>query len=119
MANVNQELDDAARKQKLIAEGAFFRVGIVHAKAQAGHAMRPQALLHDAIEQALGFATARFGGFLAPAGLGGRLQSVMPYVLTAASFIGRRKLVKPVLIGGAVLAGAVAWLLRSKSHPSD
>ena len=119
MANLNEALDDAARKKKLIAEGAFYRVGIVHAKAQAGHAMRPQALLHDAVEHALGFATARMGGFLAPAGLVTRLQSVMPYVLTAASFIGRRKLVKPVLIGGAVLAGAAAWLLRGRSAPSD
>jgi hypothetical protein len=119
MSNLPEELDDAARKKKLIAEGAFFRVGIVHAKAQAGHAMRPQALLHDAVEHAFGFASARMGDFLAPGGLVPRLQSVMPYLLTAASFVGRRKLLKPVLLGGVVLAGGVAWLMRNKRTPSE
>ncbi|HAT33696.1 MAG TPA: hypothetical protein DCW29_23495 [Janthinobacterium sp.] len=107
----------AAHKKRLIAQGQLYRIGIVHARANVGQALRPEALLEGALGMALGFAGARVETLLAPGGF--RLQAVVPYVLTALSFIGRRKLVKPALVVGAVVGVAATWLLRRKRPPVD
>ena len=104
----------AARKQQLIAQGELYRVGIVHARANVGYALRPEALLQGVVETAVGFAGHRVESLLAPGGM--RLQGVMPYVLTALSFIGRRKLVKPALVLVTVAAVATSWLRRKRQR---
>jgi hypothetical protein len=100
-----------AQKNKLIAQGGLYRVRIAHARAQAGAALRPDALLHEAIGRARDFANLRLDSWLAPTGL--RWQSVMPLLLTALSFVGRRRLIKPAL-GVAIAAGALAWYARRR-----
>jgi hypothetical protein len=100
-----------AQKNKLIAEGGLYRARIVHARAQAGAALRPEALLHEAIGRVRNFANLRLDSWLAPTGL--RWQSVMPLLLTALSFVGRRRLIKPAL-GVAIAAGALAWYARRR-----
>lgn len=100
-----------AQKNKLIAEGGLYRVRIAHARAQAGAALRPDALLHEAIGRVRNFANLRLDSWLAPTGL--RWQSVMPLLLTALSFVGRRRLIKPAL-GVAIAAGALAWYARRR-----
>ncbi|MET3131570.1 hypothetical protein AAKU55_001832 [Oxalobacteraceae bacterium GrIS 1.11] len=102
----------AARKNNLIAQGQLYRVGIVHARASVSAALRPEALLEGAVELAVGFAAARIETLLSPGGA--RLQNMMPYVLTAVSFIGRKKLFKQALGVGLAAAVAVAWLARRK-----
>lgn len=102
----------AAHKNRLIGEGELYRVRLALAKAHVGAALRPEALLHEALGQAGRFAGNRLDGLLGPTGL--RWQSVMPLVLTALSFIGRRRLVKPAL-GVGLAAVAVAWLLRRRA----
>ena len=102
-----------AQKNRLIAEGQLYRVGIVHSKIHVAQALHPQALLNGVVNHAVGYANARLDNVLAPGGLS--LQMAMPYLLAGLSFLGRRKLMKPVL--GVSLAGAAfawAWLARRK-----
>ena len=108
----------AANKLRLIREGELYRVGVAHAKARVELALRPEALLHGAVEHAVGVAQARFGALLQPGGLGGvSFKTLLPYLVTAGSFILRKKLVKPAVGVGAVVALAAAWLLRHKRAP--
>jgi hypothetical protein len=100
----------AARKQRLVTEGQLYRVSIEHAKVNAAYAMRPEALLHGIVDHALGLAggrMGRFGALLSPGGFS--LRSALPFLLTAGSFIARRKLIKPVLSLGVAAALAAAW----------
>lgn len=108
---------DAAHKRRLIAEGEFFRVGILHAKANVGNAIRPESLLRGVAEHAQLFASTRMDHFMAAPVAG--VRSVMPYVLTVASFINRKKLVKPALAVCVVLAGVTAWLVRRNRTPEE
>lgn len=102
----------AAHKNRLIAQGELHRVGIAHARARMTQALRPEALLHEALEHAAGLAGARLDTWL-PGAL--RWQSVLPLLLPALSVIRRRKLVKPALaLGGAAVA--LGWWLR-RPHP--
>lgn len=105
----------AAAKERLIREGELHRVKVAHAKAQLGMAMRPEALLHSAVEQASELAQARLGGLLSPGGLNAaNLKRILPIALTVGSFVMRKRLLKPALGVGAVVALGVAWLARRK-----
>jgi len=104
-----------AHKQRLIREGELYRVSVVHAKIMVANALHPEAVLHSAVEHAVGMAQARFGALLQPGGLGGvNFKSLMPYALTVGSYIARKRLVKPALGVGVALALGVAWLVRHK-----
>jgi hypothetical protein len=103
------------QKERLIREGEYYRVGVIHAKAQVAQALRPEAILHEAVDQAIGLAQARFGALLQPGGLSGvKLSSLLPYALTLGSYIARKRLLKPALAVGAVVAVGAAWLIRRK-----
>lgn len=105
----------AANKARLIREGELQRVKVAHAKAQLGMALRPEALLHSAVGQATELAQARLGSLLSPGGLNmANLKTVLPIALTVGSFIMRKRLLKPALGVGAVVALGVAWLARRK-----
>lgn len=105
----------AAAKLRLIREGELYRVSVLHAKTQVAHALHPQALLHGAVDHAVGMAQARFGALLSPGGLSGlNIKTLMPYAITVGSFIARKRLIKPLLLVGAVAALGGAWLLRRK-----
>ncbi len=108
----------AAEKQRLIREGELYRIKVVHAKALVVQALHPDALLHGAVDHAVGLAQARLGGLLQPGGLSGlNFKSLMPYALTVGSFIARKRLIKPALALAVVAGAGVAWLLRRKSAP--
>lgn len=119
MSKHEDEAALAAEKQKLIREGELYRIKVVHAKALVGQALQPDALMHGAIDHAVGLAQARLGGLLQPGGLGGvnfkSLKSLMPYALTVGSFIARRRLIKPALALVTVAGIGVAWLMRRKT----
>ncbi|WP_312440006.1 hypothetical protein [Janthinobacterium sp.] len=110
MSDNDKLMAPAARKRQLIAEGELYRVGIVHARASVGYALRPETLLKGVVDTAVGFAGHRVEAFVAPGGM--RLQALAPYALTALSFIGRKKLVKPALVLVAAVAAATAWFRR-------
>nr|WP_154360078.1 hypothetical protein [Duganella aquatilis] len=112
----------AAEKQKIIREGELYRIKLVHSKALVGQALQPDALMHGAIDHAVGLAQARLGGLLHGGASGGfslsslkSLRSLAPYALTVGSFIARRKLIKPALALATVAGIGVAWLLRRKT----
>ncbi|NVD70869.1 hypothetical protein D0T25_31510 [Duganella sp. BJB488] len=109
-----------ADKQRLIREGELYRIKVVHAKALVGNALQPDALLHGAVEQAIGVAQARLGGLLQPGGLRNvNFKALLPYALTVGSYIARKRLVKPAM-GVALAAGVgMAWLLRRQPAPQD
>ncbi|WP_343731475.1 hypothetical protein [Duganella sp.] len=108
----------AAEKQRLIREGELYRIKVVHSKALVVQALHPDALLHGAVDHAVGLAQARLGGLLQPGGLSGlNFKSLMPYALTVGSFIARKRLIKPALALAVVAGAGVAWLLRRKSAP--
>lgn len=110
----------AADKARLIREGELYRIKVVHAKALVANALHPDALFHGAVDHAVGLAQRRFGTLLQPGGLSGfNFRALMPYALTVASFIARRRLVKPAL-GVALAAGVgVAWMLRRRARHPD
>jgi hypothetical protein len=122
----------AAEKLRIIREGELWRIKLVHSKALVGQALQPDALMHGAIDHAVGLAQARLGGLLHSGDGGGfslksltslaslgTLKTVMPYALTVGSFIARRKLVKPVLILATAAGVGVAWLMRRKTSPQQ
>lgn len=114
----------AAEKQRVIREGELYRIKVVHSKALVGQALQPDALLHGALEHAVGLAQARLGGLLHPgAGIGGlnfkSIKSLMPYALTIGSFIARKRLIKPAIALAVVAGAGVAWLLRHKRQPEE
>jgi len=105
----------AVAKDRLIKEGELYRVSVLHAKMQLANALHPDALMHGAVDHAVGIAQARLGALLAPGGLSGvNFKSVLPYAMTLGSFMARKRLIKPVLIVGTALAAVGAWLIRRK-----
>src|SRR5471032_1971627 len=110
----------AADKLRLIREGELYRIKVVHAKASVANALRPDAVLHSAVEHAVGMAQARFGALLQPGGLKGlNLKALMPYALTVGSYVARKRLVKPALGVGVAVALGVAWLMRHKRKDTE
>jgi hypothetical protein len=111
-----------ANKDRLIKEGELYRISVLHSKAQVVNALHPEALLHGAVDHAIGMAQARLGGLLGGgAGSGGgggsflggfNYKALMPYAITVGSFIARKRLIKPVLALTVAGAAVAAWLLR-------
>lgn len=108
------ELD--TRKAQLIRQGEFYRVGVVHAKAQLHFAARPQALIHSALDHAGSALRARVDKLLAPAGT--NVASIMPYALVLIRFMRHRKLGK-ASIGVALVLTGIGWYLQQRSAAQD
>ena len=116
-----RKADLKASKDRLIREGEIYRMGVLTAKHNVAQALHPEVLLHGAVDMAVGAVQGRLagliGGTAAAAGAGGLLanyKTIMPIAMSIGSFISRRKLVKPALVVGAVLAGVGTWLYRRK-----
>lgn len=101
----------ARRKAQLLRQGEFYRVSIVHAKAQVKQGVRPEAIFQHAIEHAGVALRVRVDSLLHPTGA--NAASVMPYAVTAIGFLARRQLLKPAL-GALAVVAALAWWLRQK-----
>ncbi|QGZ42018.1 hypothetical protein IP92_04385 [Pseudoduganella flava] len=114
-----------ATKARLIREGELYRVSVLHAKHSVVQALHPDVLLHGAVDLAVGAAQSRLagliGGTAAAAGAGGLLanyKTLMPIAMSVGSFISRRRLVKPALAVGAVLAAVGTWIYKRKQSGS-
>jgi hypothetical protein len=92
------------RKAQLLRQGEFYRVGLVHAKAQLRQAARPEALFHSVLEHATWALRARIDGLLRPSGT--NVAALMPYVVTIIGFIRSRRMGKASLGVALALAGA-------------
>jgi hypothetical protein len=98
----------AQRKARLLREGEYYRVGIVHAKAYVHQGMRPESLMRGAASLVL----APVEGLLGPLGLS--LPSLLPFAASGAAFLRRRKLLKPALGIGLIASLAATYLLRRR-----
>lgn len=102
------------RKAQLVRMGEFYRVGVVHAKAQLKHEARPDAIFHAALDHASWAVRARVDSLLKPTGAS--VASVLPYLLTAYKFIRSRRMGKASLGVVLALAGAGVWLQRRRTQ---
>lgn len=110
-----KDKDDALaeRKARLLRQGEFYRVGIVHAKANIKQGARPDALFHNALDHATWAIRSRVDGILRPTGI--NVSTIMPYAVSILGFISRRRLVKPALGVLAVAAGAFYFLQHRRA----
>ena len=104
------------RKAQLIRQGEFYRVGVVHAKAQLHFAVRPQALIHSALDHAGAALRARVDKLLAPAGT--NVATIMPYALVLIRFMRHRKVGK-ASIGAALVLTGIGWYLQQRRTAQD
>lgn len=123
---MSKHLDSAAlavAKERLVREGELYRVSVAHAKGRLAYALHPDALMHSAVDHAMGAIHHRFGGLFGGthggglAGVAGlasglSLPKILPYAIKAGSFIVRKRLVKPVLLAGVAAAIAGLWISR-------
>jgi hypothetical protein len=105
------ELSVKERKEQLLRQAEFYRVGAVHAKAQLKHAARPEALFHSAVDHATWAVRSRVDSLLQPTG--SSVASLMPYVMTAIGFIRRRKM-GTASLGVSLALAAVGFMLRRR-----
>ena len=99
------------RMTQLKRQADFYRVGIVHSKANIKQSARPEALFHRAIDHASWAIRSRVDRVLRPTGI--NVASVMPYAVSLLGLLRRRKLMKPAL-GVLAAAAAVAVYLRQR-----
>jgi hypothetical protein len=106
----------AVAKERLLREGELYRLSTLRSKHEVMHAMQPQALLHSAVDQAIGTLQSRLGSLIGEGGglSGLNVKSVLPYVLPVASWIARKRLWKPAAAAGILAAVAAWWLVRRK-----
>ena len=114
IVEVKDKPDDVdERKAQLIRQGEFYRVGVVHAKAQVKHAARPDVLFHSAVDHATWAVRSRVDGLLKPTGTS--VSTLMPYVLTIYNFIRNRRVGKTSLGVAVVLAGVGFYLQQQRA----
>jgi hypothetical protein len=111
LAGHKHSTDPAVRKAELLREGEFYRAGVLHGKAQLRNAVRPEVMLHSAIDHATWALRARADALLRPTGT--NVAALAPYALTVFNFVRRRRLGKPAL-GAALLLGGLGWYVQRK-----
>lgn len=105
------ELSLEERKAQLLRQGEFYRLGLVHAKAQLRHAVRPDTLIHSVIDYAAWALRTRVDSLLKPTGAS--LASLMPYAMSVIGFIRSRRMGKASL-GVALALAAAGFFLRQR-----
>ncbi len=108
----NKHDAEAERKSRLLRQGEFYRVGIVHAKANIKHAVKPEVIFHSVIDHATYAVRSRVDGMLRPTGIS--VATVMPYAMTILSFLRQRRLVKPAA-GVLAAAAGIAYYVRHRN----
>lgn len=106
----------AVAKERLVREGELYRLSTLRAKHEVINALQPQAMLHGAVNHAIGALQSRLGSFI---GEGGGLsslniKSVLPYALPLLSWVARKRLWKPAAAAGVLAAIGAWWLARRK-----
>ena len=110
----DQSGDAGLRKEQLIRQGEFHRVGVMHAKTQIKQAARPEALFHSAIEHAGWAVRSRVDSLLHPTGTS--VGALMPYALTVFRFIRHRRIGKASLGVAIVLAGVGLYIQQRRAR---
>ena len=112
----DKRLDPAERKAELVRQGEFYRVGVVHAKAQVVHEARPDVLFHTAVDHASMAIRSRVDGLLHPSGAS--VASAMPWALAAFRFLRQRRMGKAAVGAALVLGGIGVYLQQRRARQS-
>jgi hypothetical protein len=107
----------AERKARIVRQGAYYRVAIVHGKAQLRQGMRPEAIFHRALGHAGQAVRARVDGLLhtgtGNVALAGIVPALVPHALKFFGVLSRRQLLRPALgIGFVLIAAGYLWQRR-------
>jgi len=107
----------AQRKQRLIQEGAAYRARLINATDEIKDGLHPGLLFRGVIGHVISAASGVLKGQTSGGKLG--LSALVPLVMSGATVLARKSLLKPV-IGGAIILGtiaAAARFIRNKSKP--
>lgn len=104
----------AERKDRLLRQAEFYRVGIVHARAGIRQGARPEALFHTALDHASWAIRSRVDALLRPTGI--NVAAIMPFAMTIFGFIKRRQLVNPALGVLLAAAGVALYVQRRRAR---
>ena len=111
----HKDHDDAndfdERKARLLRQGEFYRVGVLHAKEHLKESIRPEAIFHSVIDHATWSLRSRVDGLLKPTGV--NFATLAPYALSIIGFIRKRKLGLPAIAVSAALGG-IGWYLQKR-----
>ena len=77
----------AVAKERLVREGELYRLSALRSKHEVINALQPQALLHGAVDQAIGTLQSRLGAFIGHGGglSGISFKTLLPYAVTLGS----------------------------------
>lgn len=103
----------AERKKQLQRLGEFYRMGLVHSKAHVKHGIEPHVLMASVFDAASYALHARIHLALGRGG-GVRVQTLLPYLVPAYTFLVQRRLVRPVVLLVAAAGAAAAFLMRRR-----
>ena len=103
----------AERKTQLKRQADYYRVGIVHSKANIKQSARPEALFHRVIDHASWAIRSRLDSVLRPTGV--NITSVMPYAVSLLGLLRKRKLMKPALGVLAAAEGVAVYVKQRQS----
>ena len=104
------------RKAHLLQQGELHRQGIVLARQHIQHGIKPEVMIHNAIDHATWSLRSKVDSLLTPTGLS--VTAVAPYALKVLGIIRRRRMTKPAL-GVAALVGVAAWYVNHRrSQPA-
>lgn len=99
------------RKAHLLQQGEQHRQAIVLARQHIQHGMKPEVIIHNAIDHATWSLRSRVDSLLTPAGLS--VTAVAPYALKVLGIIRRRRMTKQAL-GVAAVLGVAAWYINHR-----
>lgn len=112
---IKDQRTDKERKEELIRQGEFYRIGVVHSKAQVKQAARPEALFHSAIDHATWSLRSKVDSLLKPSGA--NVATMLPFALKIIQFVRHRRMGKAALGVTLLLGAAGAYLQYRRTHP--
>ena len=119
-SGLDSQLSTAERKQKLLQEGARYRADMLVSRDIVRANLNSKSLASIVLGRMTGIASSVFSN---PINLkSANLQTLLPLLLTGASWLSRRHARKPLLIGAAVIAaigGAVFISSRNTKATTD
>lgn len=109
MEKDNRSLEE--RRAQILREGEQHRQAITLARLHIKHGMKPDVIMHNAIDSATYAVRSRVDTILTPAGLS--VTALMPYAIRVFGILRRRRKLKPAL-GVLALVGGAAWYLNHR-----
>jgi len=122
MADSKDNMPIDARRRRLLAEGALYRLSIIDARTQLHANLTAPALAKTAMHRMVGALSSSIGGIFSGKA-GNTLQSVAPLFMSVLSLLPKQRLRKPLLYCGALGVGVgvalAGYLLRQRRARSE